>query len=77
MAKKKEKLQEYTFWIPIKGTGFNSLDAWENAVSAWAMDLPTNPPEPLFQHNEDVPTAEILGGKLSDGFTINNGLVDA
>lgn len=73
MPKKNKNVHNYTFWVPITGTGSDAKDAWENAIGEWAMNIPANPPQPEFGQDEDIPAAEILGGNLANGFTVDLG----
>lgn len=69
-------MNEWTFWIPMKGKGTDAESAWLDAMAqtfeGYLRDIP-RVPEALFTSDEPVPSAEILGGSLSDGFGIDHG----
>lgn len=66
-------MKDFTFWVPIQGSGDNAQEAWENAMEAFTMAPPANHPAPVFGKDEPVPAAEILGGNLDAGFTLDHG----
>ncbi len=73
-------MKNYTFWIPIQGRGNNFAQAWQDAMEAFQeaafqgeYDLP---PADIFEEDDPVPAAEILGGSLSNGFGICEGEED-
>lgn len=71
-------MNEFEFWIPIRGLGDTSKEAWDDAMekfaAAWIWGGEWNkPPEDIFEEEDPVPSAEILGGSLSAGFGIDLG----
>lgn len=66
-------MKDYTFWIPITATGESAQDAWEAAMEAFTMHPPAHPPVSTFGEHDEVPAAEILGGSLEAGFTLEHG----
>lgn len=64
----------YTFWVPFEGRGFNPQDAWNDGFSSIVFSKEwLKPPEDIFGEDDEIPSAEILGGSLSAGFGIDNG----
>lgn len=73
-------MNEFTFWIPITGMGDNAQEAWEEAIgnlhTGILKEEYNKPPEDVFTKDDEIPSAEILGGSLSGGFGIDMGPED-
>lgn len=71
-------MRNYTFWIPIQGSGDNFKEGWNDAMEKLAGSIMegkewNDPPLDLFDKNDSIPAAEILGGSLSAGFGFEEG----
>lgn len=72
-------MNNYTFWIPIQGTGDDPKEGWISALESLMERLMRDdslldtPPANIFRVHDPIPAAEILGGSLSDGFGMDEG----
>lgn len=68
-------MKNYLFWIPLTGDGDTPQEAWENAIANMVEDGREfeKVSDNIFGPDEEIPTAEILGGKLNTGFGIDLG----